>query len=204
MEYKERKVHPKPEDIFKAYELCTPDKVKVVIVGQDPYPNEHAHGLSFSTTQTRRPISLHYIFKEICENYPEYSLENDFPTNNLTSWARQGVFLLNSVLTVREKEPNSHKGKGWENFTKATIKLLFDDHNPKVFMMWGKEAQTTFAASVPRCTVTNHQILFAGHPAAAAYGKNVFSGNRHFYTANEWLKMQGRSPIIWKTDALQS
>jgi uracil-DNA glycosylase len=203
-EYKEGKIWPKPENIFRAYELCDPDDVKVVIVGQDPYPNEHAHGLSFSTTQSRRPVSLHYIFKEICSCYPEYEIERDFLTNNLTSWARQGVFLLNSVLTVREKESNSHKGKGWEEFTQATIKALFDNKIPKVFILWGKEAQATFANAVPKPVTYPHQILFAGHPAAAAYGKDVFSGNRHFYTANEWLKMQNRQPITWKPNVLLS
>lgn len=204
-EYKTEKVWPKPEHIFAAYQFCAPENVKVVILGQDPYPNEHAHGLSFSTTQDRRPISLHYIFKEICNNYPEYEIERDFPTNNLSVWAKQGVFLLNSVLTVREKTPNSHKGRGWENFTKATIRILFEDTStPKVFMLWGNDAKKLFASAVPNATTYPHQILMAGHPAAAAYGKDVFSGNRHFYTANEWLKLQGKTPIIWKTGELLS
>lgn len=192
---------PKEENIFKAYELCKPSEVKVVIIGQDPYPNAHAHGLSFSTTQKNRPVSLRYIFQEILDNYPEYKPE-DFPTNNLTSWAEQGVFLLNAVLTVDEGVSNSHKGKGWEIFTRKTILKLMEDPTPKMFMLWGRFAQTLWkdaCMSPSRGLLIPHQILTSGHPAAAAYGKNLFSGNRHFHIANEYLKLAGREPIVWTT-----
>jgi uracil-DNA glycosylase len=173
-----------------------------VIIGQDPYPNAHAHGLSFSTTQQRRPVSLNYIFKEICDNYPEYDIQKDFPTNNLTNWAKQGVFLLNSVLTVQEGISNSHEGKGWEQFTQATIRALIDDSNPRVFMLWGRDAQRAFtratATPIPRI-ISRQAVLECGHPAAAAYGKNLFSGNRHFVQANEYLLHHKKSIISWKT-----
>jgi uracil-DNA glycosylase len=172
-----------------------------VIIGQDPYPNAHAHGLSFSTTQQRRPISLNYIFKEICDNYPEYDIQKDFPTNNLTNWAKQGVFLLNSVLTVREGEANSHKNKGWEQFTQATIRALVGDRErPKVFLLWGKHAQDMFGKATTEEFVRNrHYVFQSGHPAAAAYGKNLFSGNKHFLMANNALLDSGQKIISWKT-----
>lgn len=193
-------IWPAPENIFKAYELCKPEDVKVVIIGQDPYPNHHAHGLSFSTTQERRPLSLHYIFKEICENYPEYDIEKNFPTNNLTCWAKQGVFLLNSVLTVREKHPNSHANKGWEEFTKATLRELVRLEKPIVILLWGKYAEKMYNSATAYGDMFPHGLtLVSGHPAAAAYGKNLFSGNKHFKLTNNFLESKDLPPIIWKT-----
>jgi uracil-DNA glycosylase len=198
-EYNTSIVYPKEENIFRAYELCKPEDVRVVIIGQDPYPNEHAHGLSFSTLEQRRPVSLRYIFKEICENYTGYDYKTDFISNDLTNWAQQGVFLLNAVLTVRAGESNSHKGIGWETFTGATINKLWFSNSPKVFILWGKSALNLFNKAVPNEGAGDyHLILTCGHPATAAYGNDLFTGNKHFQQTNMFLISHGLEPITWK------
>jgi uracil-DNA glycosylase len=204
-EYRSDKViRPAVENVFNAYRLVAPKDVKVVILGQDPYPNEHAHGLSFSTLEQRRPFSLRAIFTEICENYTGYDYKTDFPTNDLTAWTKQGVFLLNSILTVRDGEPKSHARRGWETFTGNTLKYLWRYGNPKVFMLWGKDAINTFNKAIPDEATDYHLVLTAGHPAAAAYGKNVYSGNKHFQKANMFLISKELEPIVWKTSDVQS
>jgi len=174
-----------------------------VILSQDPYPfGGHAHGLAFSSNKTETPASLRTIFKEIDRdllhtlNYEQY--HRAFPTNNLSFWATQGVFLLNSVLTVRAEVPNSHKDIGWLPFTKKVIELLFEDTRFKVFLAWGKEAlnQITNADINP----TNHKILAAGHPASGAHGKDLFAGCGHFFMTNYLLKKNHLEPINWSTN----
>jgi uracil-DNA glycosylase len=198
-------VWPKPENIFKAYELCSPEEVNVVIIGQDPYPNEHAHGLAFSTTQLRRPVSLHNIFKEVCRCSMGYDIEKDFPTNNLTSWAKQGILLLNSVLTVREGFSNSHKDLGWETFTGETIRRLYLGSRPVIFVVWGQDAINAYTRALGTCAGNPiHGLLHCGHPASGAYGIDRFVNNRHFSTVNYFLQRWNRPDIVWKTSGLQS
>jgi uracil-DNA glycosylase len=206
-EYKHTKIWPEPHNVFAAYRI-KPADVKVVIIGQDPYPNKNAHGLSFSSNETRRPVSLHYIFKEIADDLcmkdqGEAVTEKEFyaecfPTNNLTKWANQGVMLLNAVLTVRENDSNSHIDKGWEEFTTATLTSLLESNNPVVVVSWGKYAQNMTQKAMSACKQIHGKGFFqAGHPAAAAYGKNVFNGCRHFSKINDFLLSNNLTPIEW-------
>lgn len=196
-EYNKKKIYPGPNDVFKAYELTQPENVKVVIIGQDPYHNGHAHGLAFSSLEKTIPVSLRVIFKDICNDQGIASFKEAFPHSNLTSWAKQGVFLLNTILTVESGKAKSHAGKGWEHFTRATIEALWKDDEPKVFLLWGKDAQTTWAYATELYKPKNHLVLHAAHPATAAYGKDMFSGHRHFSTTNAFLMAAGKKPIIW-------
>lgn len=204
-EYKKYKIWPKPEDVFAAYRI-KPADVKVVIIGQDPYPNKNAHGLAFSSNETKRPVSLRYIFQEIKDDLYADSVETVdslFPPklNNLTKWAEQGVMLLNPVLTVREGVSNSHAGKGWEEFTAATIARLVERERPLAIVAWGKYAQNALHRSVQNANPGNYSCVRgfeAGHPAAVAYGKNVFSGNKHFSKINQFLLSYNLTPIEWK------
>lgn len=199
-EYTEYKVHPKATDVFAAYRV-PPSKVKVLMIGQDPYPNDNAHGLAFSSQKDRRPVSLQYIFKEI---YRDLELKEDiktyFPHNNLSSWVKQGVMLLNSVLTVKENMSNSHKGKGWEQFVKATIRAVIKEGRPIAVVAWGKDAQSTYFDAIndlPLHKLEHVQVFTAGHPATAAYGKDLFSGNKHFSKINNYLSSHQIEPIVW-------
>ena len=183
-------VYPPEPLVFNSF-LQTPfDKVKAVVVGQDPYHGAgQAHGLSFSVPKgVSPPPSLKNIFKE---------LQSDVgiptpPHGCLTSWAEQGVLLLNATLTVRAGEPKSHWGKGWERFTDAVIDTLAKRPDPIVFLLWGKSAQEKFKA----CKVMQHSVLTAAHPSPfSAY--RGFLGCRHFSKINEILKRWNKDPIIW-------
>ncbi len=189
-EKKEGKVIYPPEPlIFNAFLLTPFDKVEVVIVGQDPYHGPgQAHGLCFSVPQgINPPPSLKNIFKEI-----ESDLAIPPPSHGcLTSWAKQGVFLLNATLTVRAGEPKSHYGKGWEQFTDAVIDLLAARPDPLVFLLWGKSAQE----KCHRVMGTHHAIFQAAHPSP--YSADRFLGCRHFVKTNEFLKKNGKKPIDW-------
>lgn len=193
------KVHPESTDIFNAFYRCPPTKTKVVILGQDPYPNDNAHGLSFSSCLDRRPPSLLTIFKEILSNYglSKTALNEYFPHNNLTSWANQGVLLLNSVLTVDVGKPNSHEGFGWQQFTEGALSHLISTGQPLVIMAWGKSAKAIVNKVCGDFPPSNLLILEAGHPATAAYGKDLFSGNNHFRTCNDFLSSKDLTPIKW-------
>lgn len=176
--------------IFKAFELCPVNNVKVVILGQDPYHGYgQAMGLSFSVPDgVPAPPSLKNIFKEI---------EDDLGIKmsghpNLESWARQGVLLLNAVLTVRSAEPTSHSGIGWQRFTDATIKAISDNCNGIVFLLWGNYARSK-AQLIDK---TKHHVLEAAHPSPLARG--AFFGCRHFSQANAFLQAEGRTPIDWQ------
>lgn len=185
-------VYPPKEEVFQAF-LETPfEKVKVVIVGQDPYHGKgQAHGLSFSVKETVRvlPPSLKNIFKELCEDVKVPSPKNGC----LSPWAKQGVFLLNATLTVREGEPKSHFGKGWERFTDSVIQALADQKRPLVFMLWGKSAQDKVEKI--HAKEKGHIVLTAAHPSP--YSAERFFGCRHFSKANEFLIKTGQSPINW-------
>lgn len=190
-EYKTQTVYPNMNDIFNALKYTDYQGVKVVILGQDPYhqPNQ-AHGLCFSVKKgVDPPPSLQNIYKEI---HTEYG----FPAPNhgeLTYWAKQGVLLLNTVLTVRQSQPNSHKGMGWEIFTDDIISLLNQRPEPMVFLLWGANAR----AKAKLITNPSHLVLTSAHPSPlSAY--NGFFGNGHFKRANEFLKQNGMKEIDWQ------
>ncbi len=189
-EYKTQTVYPNMYDIFNALKYTDYSFVKVVILGQDPYhqPNQ-AHGLAFSVKKgVNPPPSLQNIYKEI---QGEYGLP--IPQHGeLTYWAQQGVLMLNAVLTVREGQPNSHKGMGWEIFTDDVISLLNLRPQPMVFMLWGANAK----AKAKLITNPAHLVLQSAHPSPlSAY--NGFFGNGHFKKANDFLKKNGQNEIDW-------
>jgi uracil-DNA glycosylase len=185
-------IYPPEPLVFNAL-LQTPfDQVKVVIVGQDPYHGPgQAHGLSFSVLPgIALPPSLKNIYKEL-----ETDLGIRRPTSGcLTSWAQQGVLLLNATLTVRSGEPKSHYGKGWERFTDAIIDALAQRSDPIVFLLWGKSAQE----KCHKVLGTHHAIFQAAHPSP--YSVDRFFGCRHFSKANEFLKKAGKEPINWAVE----
>ena len=190
-EYATKTVYPQPQDIFKAF-LNTPfSKVKVVILGQDPYhrPNQ-AHGLSFSVPGgITPPPSLKNIYKEIEQ---EFEIKKDLTNGNLENWTNQGVFLLNSVLTVVASLPASHQNKGWEKFTDQVIQKLSDNHQNLVFMLWGKFAKSKKVL----IDEEKHLILTAAHPSPlSAY--NGFFGCNHFKKCNEYLEKNGKEGVKW-------
>ena len=183
-------IYPPGSMIFKAFDLTPLDQVKVVILGQDPYHGAgQAMGLSFSVPDgIPAPPSLKNIFKEI-ESELGIRMSG---RPNLESWAKQGVLLLNSTLTVRAHQAASHQGKGWETFTDNAIKILNADPNPKVFLLWGSYARSK------KVMVTNpiHCILESAHPSPLSAYRGFF-GNGHFRKANEFLVSKGMEPILW-------
>lgn len=190
-EYKTQTIYPNMNDIFNALKYTDYKDVKVVMLGQDPYhqPNQ-AHGLCFSVKKgVKAPPSLQNMYKEI---YAEYGYP--IPDHGeLTYWAEQGVLMLNTVLTVRESQPNSHKGMGWEVFTDNIISLLNQRPEPMVFLLWGANAR----AKKKIITNPNHLVLESAHPSPlSAY--NGFFGNNHFKKANEFLKSKGLIEIDWQ------
>ncbi|MCS6795115.1 MAG: uracil-DNA glycosylase [Raineya sp.] len=188
-EYKHKKVYPPGSLIFNAFEKCSFEDCRVVILGQDPYHGEgQAHGLSFSVPDgVKMPPSLINIFKEI-----QADLGKPFPkSGNLERWAKQGVLLLNATLTVRAGEAGSHQNKGWEKFTDAVIKVISDQKEHVVFLLWGAYAQKK-GKIVDR---SKHLVLEAPHPSPLAGGG--FAGNRHFSKTNEYLIQHGLPPIDW-------
>ncbi len=195
-EYLSAKVFPPPKFIFNAFELCPFDKVKVVILGQDPYHGDgQAHGLSFSVPQdTRMPPSLQNIYKEIIHELGlPAQAGGSMPTHgNLEHWAKQGVLLLNATLTVRAHTPASHQGKGWEEFTDAVIKTLSDKKEHLVFLLWGAYARK----KAELIDWEKHLVLESAHPSPFS-AANGFFGNKHFIQTNEYLKKHGEEPIRW-------
>lgn len=192
-EYSTRVVYPPAQDIFSALHLTPRRKVKAVILGQDPYHNEgQAHGLSFSVRPgVEIPPSLVNIFKELHDDIGCRIPNNGF----LESWARQGVLMLNTVLTVRAHQANSHQGVGWEHFTDAVIRSVDELDHPVVFMLWGRPAQSK------QTLITNpeHLILKAPHPSPLSAYRGFF-GCRHFSKTNEFLKEHGMEPIDWQIE----
>lgn len=189
-EYLSRQVFPPAKLIFNAFDHTPFDKVKVVILGQDPYHNDgQAHGLSFSVNDgVKFPPSLINIFKEINDD-----LNISVPSSgNLTRWADQGVLLLNATLTVQAHLAGSHQNKGWENFTDAAIRKLANERSNIVFMLWGSYAQkkASFIDS------HKHMVLTSVHPSPLSAHRGFF-GNKHFSKANEYLISKGQSPIQW-------
>ena len=192
-EYHTHRVYPPAEDIFNALHLTPAEDVKVVILGQDPYHEEgQAHGLCFSVKpKVDIPPSLQNIYKELHDDLGLYIPNNGF----LEKWAKQGVLMLNTVLTVRAHMANSHKNLGWENFTDAVIKAVNKQDRPIVFMLWGRPAQNKKALlGNPK-----HLILEAPHPSPLSAYRGFF-GCRHFSKANSFLAENGISPIDWQIE----
>ncbi len=189
-EYSSHTIYPSMFDIFNSMKLTAFDNVKVVLIGQDPYHNVgQAMGLSFSVPKgVERPPSLVNIYKEIESELGVKMGES----GDLTGWAKQGVLLLNSVLTVREHQPNSHKGKGWEQFTDSIIKKISDLKEGVVFLLWGANARSKKAL----IDQEKHLVLESVHPSPlSAY--NGFFGCGHFIKTNEYLTKMGKTPIDW-------
>jgi uracil-DNA glycosylase len=190
-EYASTKCYPPGNLIFNAFNLCPFDKVKAVIIGQDPYHEPgQAHGLSFSVNDgVPFPPSLVNIFKEI---------ENDTGTpvpssGNLTRWAEQGVLLLNATLTVRAHQAASHQRKGWEEFTDAAIQALSRDRNHLVFILWGGYARS----KARLIDASRHLILQSVHPSPLSANRGGWFGNHHFSLCNSYLEANGMTPIRW-------
>ncbi|MDD2391991.1 MAG: uracil-DNA glycosylase [Bacilli bacterium] len=188
-EYKEKTIYPKYQDIFNAFKYTGYDQVKVVILGQDPYHGyKEAHGLSFSVQDgVKRPPSLNNIFKELKRDLGKERLSND-----LTDWAKQGVLLLNSIMTVVKDSPASHKNKGWEIFTDNVIKYLNKREEPIVFILWGNYAKSKKAL----ITNENHLILESVHPSPFS-ANNGFFGSKPFSKTNDFLRKNNEKEIEW-------
>ena len=189
-QYLKTTVYPSAKNIFRAFDLCPLDKVKVVIVGQDPYHGAHqANGLSFSVNDgINLPPSLQNIYKEIHNDLDITPLSS----GDLTRWANQGVLMLNSVLTVLANKPASHSGLGWEQFTDAVIKALNENRSNVVYMLWGKYAQAK-GEVIDR---DKNLVLTSAHPSP--YSATNFFGNHHFSLCNKYLEEHGLSHIDWK------
>ena len=190
-EYDSKTVYPPYDEIFNAFRLTPLGNVKVVILGQDPYHEEgQAHGLAFSTPDGRPiPRSLKNIFKEINNEY-SYPIPE---SGCLEKWAEQGVFLLNTVLTVVEGQANSHSKCGWQTFTDNVIRILNDKTQPIVFLLWGKQAEKKSEL----ITNLNHLVLITSHPSPFS-ARRGFLGSNHFKLANDFLKENDIEEIDWK------
>lgn len=187
-------VYPPHDLIFNAFNQTPFEKVKVLIVGQDPYHGEgQAHGLAFSVPEgIKTPPSLKNIFKEL-----QTDLGVSVPTSGcLEKWAKQGVMLLNTTLTVRDGEPLSHVGQGWERFTDAVIAKLAARQDPVIFILWGKSAQLKVFQIQANSIKSSHLILQAAHPSPLS-AHNGFLGCRHFSAVNQQLMKCGKNPISW-------
>ncbi len=186
-----KKIYPPGSLIFNAFELTPPSKLKVVILGQDPYHGAgQAHGLSFSVPNgITPPPSLKNIYKEI---ESDLGITVNKNSGNLESWARQGVFLINAALTVRAAEPTSHSNIGWNLFTDSVIKTISDNMEGIVFLLWGNYAR----GKRDLIDRNKHLVLEAAHPSPLARG--AFFGCRHFSQCNSYLIGQGKSPINWE------
>lgn len=192
-EKRKHKVFPPGSRIFAAFNHTPVDRVKVVLLGQDPYHGPgQAHGLCFSVNKgIRKPPSLINVFKEI-----HADLGIPIPSHgNLEKWAQQGVLLLNATLTVRARQAGSHQNRGWETFTNAAISALSERRDGLIFLLWGSYAQ----AKTDLIDVVRHHILKAPHPSPFSANRGFF-GCRHFSKTNELLRSQGKEPIDWRLE----
>lgn len=189
-EYEHHTVYPPGKLIFNAFNHCSFEEVKVVIIGQDPYHNPgQANGLAFSVAEgVRKPPSLQNVYKEVSDE-----LDKPMPdSGNLERWADQGVLLLNATLTVRANAPGSHQKKGWERFTDEVIQLVSEEKEHIVFLLWGAYAQKKGSI----IDETKHMVLKSAHPSPFAANRGFF-GNNHFIKTNEYLQSKGKEPITW-------
>lgn len=188
------KIYPPAKDIFNAMNFTPLKEVKAVILGQDPYHNENqAHGLSFSVPKSQRdiPPSLKNIYKELRDDLGCYIPDNGY----LEKWARQGVLMLNTVLTVRAHQANSHQGHGWEKFTDAIIREVEAQDRAIVYLLWGSPAKK----KMEMITNKKHLVLSAAHPSPLSASRGFF-GCRHFSRANKFLEENGVTPIDWQIE----
>lgn len=191
-EYKKQIIYPNPKDIFKAFDLCPFDDIRVIILGQDPYHGPgQANGLAFAVSQDISiPPSLRNIFKEI-ESDLGYETENK--NGDLSRWAKQGVFLLNSTLTVRKDNPGSHQGKGWEDFTSSVISKLSKEKENLVFILWGAYAREKGSI----IDKSKHLVIESPHPSPFSADRGFF-GSKPFSKTNEYLRKFNKKEIDWK------
>ena len=193
-EYHSHTIYPPMDDIYNAFQETPLSKVKVLLLGQDPYHNvNQAHGMSFSVlpSQTEIPPSLQNIYKELHDDLGCYIPNNGY----LVKWAKQGVLLLNTVLTVRAHSANSHRGHGWEQFTDRVIEVLNEQDRPIVYLLWGKPAQS-------KSSMLNNPkqlVITAPHPSPLSAYRGFF-GCRHFSKANAFLQEHGVEPIDWQIE----
>ena len=193
-EYSEHIIYPPADDIFNAFHFTPLSEVKVLLLGQDPYHNvNQAHGLSFSVLPTQKdiPPSLQNIYKELNTDLGCYIPNNGY----LEKWARQGVLLLNTVLTVRAHSAGSHQNKGWEDFTDAVIRALNEQDRPIVYLLWGSPARKKKAM----LNNPKHLILEAPHPSPLSAYRGFF-GCKHFSQANDFLIRNGVEPVDWQIE----
>ena len=192
-EYSSHKIHPDMYDIYNALKWTSYADTKVVILGQDPYHEEgQAHGLAFSVKKdVKIPPSLVNMYKELNAELGCYIPNNGY----LEKWARQGVLLLNSLLTVRDGAANSHRGKGWEIFTDSVIRSLNDREKPVIFMLWGNNAKEKLKV----ITAPQHYVLTTAHPSPLSASRGFF-GCGHFKKANQLLERMGEKPIDWQIE----
>ena len=192
-EYNTRVIYPPADDIFNALHLTPLSRVKVLILGQDPYHNQgQAHGLCFSVKpEVEVPPSLVNIYLELLDDLGCFIPDNGY----LVKWAQQGVLMLNTVLTVRAHQANSHQGKGWEQFTDAIIHAVNSQDRPIVYLLWGRPAQS----KIPMLTNPKHLILKAPHPSPLSAYRGFF-GCKHFSKANEFLVANGQEAIDWQIE----
>lgn len=193
-EYQSKTIYPKAECVFNALNLVKFNDVKVVIIGQDPYHNPNqAHGLSFSVEKdVSIPPSLLNIYKELKDDLNCYIPNN----GNLTKWAKQGVLLLNSVLTVEQNKPNSHKNKGWEHITSKIVQLLSNRDDPVIFLLWGSNAKSIGK----NIDTSKHYVLTAVHPSPMSANQGGWFGCKHFSKCNQILKSLNKEPIDWQIE----
>ena len=195
-EYSTKQIFPPADEIFTAFEMTPLSDVKVVIIGQDPYHGDgQAHGLCFSVKpDIETPPSLVNIYKELNSDLGCYIPNHGY----LIKWAKQGILMLNTVLTVRAHQANSHRGIGWEEFTDAAIRILNEQDRPIVYLLWGKPAQ------MKKNMLNNpkHLILEAPHPSPLSAYRGFF-GCQHFSKTNEFLKENGLEPIDWQIENLE-
>tara|TARA_B100000212_G_C27359381_1_gene527496 strand:- start:229 stop:900 length:672 start_codon:yes stop_codon:yes gene_type:complete len=189
--YGSAKCFPPGKLIFNAFDLCPPEKTKVVILGQDPYHGPgQAHGLCFSVPRgVPHPPSLINIFKEL-----EKDVKTPYPkSGNLSPWAKQGVLLLNTTLTVQANRAGSHQGKGWEKFTDQVIHILSNNYKNIVFLLWGSYAKQ----KIKIIDREKHFVLTSGHPSPLSANRGYWFGNSHFSKTNDYLTSKGKNPINW-------
>lgn len=190
-EYLHKKVFPNPKDVFKAFWATPFSQVKVVILGQDPYHDDgQAEGMSFSVPEgVLIPPSLRNIYSEI---ESDLNIKKDYRNGHLEDWAKQGVFLLNAILTVVAHTPASHRGKGWEGFTDKVIQTISDKHEHIVFMLWGNYAK----GKASMINENKHLVLTSPHPSPLSAHAG-FLGCKHFSQCNTYLKLHNKAPVRW-------
>ncbi len=190
-DYNSLKCYPDLNNIFKAFNLCKFNDLKVVIIGQDPYHGyNEANGLAFSVNEgINIPPSLKNILKEVKSDTGKTSINN----GDLSIWATQGVFLLNSILTVVENKPLSHKGIGWEDFTNEVIKIISKNASNIVFLLWGNNAKN----KIKFIDKQKNRVLISGHPSPLSANRGYWFNNKHFSQTNNYLISKNKTPIIW-------